>query len=342
MSLGKSTKKIVKDFLPKSSLVYAHNFRFRNLPKIILAPAKNRSYLAKLKNVDLDAKADKNAIYKLFKDVPDDFWFWLYTYGYTQSSDLREIMPSLPDEHLQLQFTGVSGDKTLQEAFLFYQFIKSNCAKNGVVIGNESKILDFGCGWGRVIRFFLRDTPRSNLFGIDCDEEIIKVCEDSNINCNFSVNAIYPPTEFQDDVFDVIYSFSVFSHLSEDAHIRWLAEFKRILKPGGVLVVTTRSRDFIISSSRVRELTESELPFYAKGTADSFLDTSKSLLEYDNGKFVYEAVGGGGVRDGSFYGETCIPQKYVERVWSKYFSSLDFISYKKHKSFNQNAIICRK
>ncbi len=119
-------------------------------------------------------------------------------------------------------------------------------------------------------------------------------------------------------------------------------EFKRILKPQGILVVTTRDRDFIVTCAELREMTDKNVPFFAKGPANAFPDTSKSLMEYDSGKYIYEPVGGGGVREGSFYGETCIPEKYVKKEWSKYFQVIDFINYKKHGYFDQNAVVCKK
>jgi SAM-dependent methyltransferase len=53
------------------------------------------------------------------------------------------------------------------------------------------------------------------------------------------------PTSFDDDTFDVVFAYSVFSHLSEDLYARWLAEFSRILKPGGLVIATTWGRNYI-------------------------------------------------------------------------------------------------
>jgi 2-polyprenyl-3-methyl-5-hydroxy-6-metoxy-1,4-benzoquinol methylase len=340
----------VKKIIPEPCLIFIRDYilkkpsihTIKNLLKVISSPIRNKMYSRKLDKLEKNGQVSKNAIDIIFKDCGDDFWFWLLARGYVQRSYLRNIMPSLPEEHYQLQYTGLSGVKALAEAFSFYKFIKITLKNQGVMICPESKVLDYGCGWGRIIRFFLKDINASNLYGIDCDEEIIKVCQTSNLNCNFNVNNIFPPTKFEDNYFDIIYSFSVFSHLSENAHINWLLEFKRILKPGGVLIVTTRDRDFIISCARIREIPETDIPFFAKGLASTFLNTSESLMKYDSGKYVYEPIGGGGVLEGSFYGETCIPEKYVETEWLNYFSQIDFVNYKKHQYFNQNAILAQK
>ena len=55
------------------------------------------------------------------------------------------------------------------------------------------------------------------------------------------------------------------------------------------------------------------------------MDTEAALADYDSGKFLYSATGGGGPRDASFYGEAVIPPGYVKREWTKYLALCDFI-----------------
>jgi ubiquinone/menaquinone biosynthesis C-methylase UbiE len=340
-------KNTIKKVVPRPFINFMRNYvlirpskrMLKNLFDLLGSPLRNRMYKIKLDKMKKNGQLSEEDVFVAFKGVSDSFWFWLFTKGQSQ---MPAIMPNMPEEHVQLQFTGVSGYRTLEEAFSFYQYIKMSASGKDSAINQETKILDYGCGWGRIIRFFLKETPPSNLYGIDCDEEVINVCKTSNLKCNFQVNNIFPPTEFADNFFDVIYSFSVFSHLSEDAHKRWLQEFNRILKPGGILVATTRDRDFIILCAKVREMEETEVPFFAKGLTNAFVNTTECLNDYDNGKYLYEPVGGGGIRDGSFYGETCIPPKYVLTEWKKYFRNLDFVNHKRHQSFDQNAIIAQK
>jgi ubiquinone/menaquinone biosynthesis C-methylase UbiE len=60
-------------------------------------------------------------------------------------------------------------------------------------------MLDFGCGWGRMIRFFMKDIQTSKIWGSDPDKEMIEICKEQNKYCNFEHVNTYPPTPFQDN-----------------------------------------------------------------------------------------------------------------------------------------------
>src|SRR5262249_6855123 len=162
-----------------------------------------------------------------------------------------------------------------------------------------------------------KDVDPSKLWGVDCLSGVLDISRNTNKWCNFKLVDPIPPTNFPAGMFDLIYSFSVFSHLSEDVHRKWLMEFKRILKPGGLLIATTRAREFI---EFVPELRKCEnLPFYARGAAVSFLNTEEWLSAYDSGRYCYSPTGGGDILDSSFFGEACIPKGYVLEHWTDYF-----------------------
>ena len=233
-------------------------------------------------------------------------------------------LPGFPSEELQNNTVGLSGKAALLDAFNFYQEIKRYAAKLHIPLQSNTRVLDFGCGWGRVIRFFFKDLIHTNLYGIDIVPEMINTCVSTVGYGNYSqLNQPNPPTIFSNDSFDIIYAYSVFSHLSEPIHLEWLEEFFRILKPGGMLIVTTRPRRWIDVCKTLRD--QPIRNPHQDGLANSFQDHESAFLDYDNGKVLYSPVGGGEVCDASFYGETLIPQTYVEQVWSKHFIFRDFV-----------------
>src|SRR5262249_40152826 len=157
--------------------------------------------------------------------------------------------------------------------------------------------------------------------------------------CNFVLLEPYPPTPFPSESFDLIYLYSVFSHLPEQMHLELLEEFRRLLVPGGLLIATTRARDFIRCCESLRHDPDlNAKPAYLAGSAKAFHDASASLAAYDAGSFCYDALGVEG--RWSFWGEACIPKAYVERRWREFFEICDYID--DPGVCPQNVIVARK
>src|SRR5690348_2440479 len=104
---------------------------------------------------------------RIFGHLGDDVWFSINTAAYRRHAILRRLLPSLPDARTQADFIGAEGDRALQEAFRSYQLIRHIAGRCGRPISRQMRILDFGCGWGRMIRFFMRDVPTAQLYGVD-------------------------------------------------------------------------------------------------------------------------------------------------------------------------------
>ena len=199
---------------------------------------------ARLGNTDLH--------HRVFSSVTDAEWLWFNTEGYRRFETLRKVLPGLPDEEIQTAFVGAAGDAALGEGFIAYRLWKDLAAKFGRPLNAGSHVLDFGCGWGRVFRFFMRDVPRANLYGLDCMPFAIDLCKKTNPWGQFRLISPLPPCDLPSNTFDLVYLYSVFSHLSEEAEDLWLTEFNRIMRPGGVLIATTWPRDYIERCERAR------------------------------------------------------------------------------------------
>lgn len=261
--------------------------------------------------------------HRMFGHLDDDVWFSVNTTAYRRYAVLRQLLPSLPDPETQRAFIGSDGDRALREAFRVYQLIRHIMARCGRPVTGDTTILDFGCGWGRTIRFFMRDVPTSRLHGVDVMELAINLSRQTNPWCQFALISPLPPSNLPAGAFDLIYLYSVFSHLSEHAHDLWLTEFHRLLRPGGLLFATTFQRDYIERCEMARTGAQ---PWGAHmGSHRAFVETESWLARYDRGEYCHAPTGGGDALPSDYYGDTCISETYVRRRWSDRFEVLAYL-----------------
>jgi ubiquinone/menaquinone biosynthesis C-methylase UbiE len=101
-------------------------------------------------------------------------------------------------------------------------------------------VLDVGCGTGYLSRLVARSVgPHGVVVGIDPSESMIQYARRktaSIANCEFQVGAA-EALPFTGDHFDVVVSSLVVHHLPEDLRGRALGEMRRVLRPGGALLV---------------------------------------------------------------------------------------------------------
>ena len=115
----------------------------------------------------------------------------------------------------------------------------------GRSLGQFSSILDFACGRGRLTKYLPQFAPKAQIHGCDIDAEAIDECRQLCPNGHFYSNDVVPPLEVPDGHFDFIFSYSVFTSLSESIHISWLKELANKLKPGGIMLHTIHSHEYL-------------------------------------------------------------------------------------------------
>lgn len=122
------------------------------------------------------------------------------------------------------------------------QVIEETLRQQGLEMESLSSILDFGCGSGRVIRRFHRLAGTGvSLNGCDYNPALIAWCKANLPFAAFDTNALAPPLPYESGQFDLVYSFSVFTHLNEPLQLAWLQELRRVVSAGGYLLITVHS-----------------------------------------------------------------------------------------------------
>ncbi len=148
----------------------------------------------------------------------------------------------IPPEPLRFRVHGPAPD---DEGASFLD-VGQRCAQDlvGALAGagyqlNEFKnILDFGVGCGRTLRWLAPLAPNSNFHGADIDHEAIAWCRAHLRPATCTVNGARPPLSYRNGQFDLVYAISVLTHLNESYQFHWLAELRRIARPGALVIVT--------------------------------------------------------------------------------------------------------
>jgi SAM-dependent methyltransferase len=101
----------------------------------------------------------------------------------------------------------------------------------------RGSVLDFGCGVGRLSRELSRRFDR--YVGVDISAGMVERARTLNgdlSNCTFVINDRPDLSRFEDGEFDAVVSFIVLQHIPDRGLIhRYIAEFARVLAPGGLL-----------------------------------------------------------------------------------------------------------
>ncbi|MEP6914282.1 MAG: methyltransferase domain-containing protein, partial [Acidobacteriota bacterium] len=103
-----------------------------------------------------------------------------------------------------------------------------------------ASVLDFGCGVGRVLRWLKALIPEARFAGAEIDEDAIAWIRDHypDVDVSAITNNGLPPLEFEDGRFDLVLAYSVFTHLDATYQDAWLIELRRLVRPGGILLLS--------------------------------------------------------------------------------------------------------
>lgn len=103
--------------------------------------------------------------------------------------------------------------------------------------GEEKKIIEIGCGTG-MTSLIIDDSFKKTL--LDVNPEAIKIAKEifsiKNIKANFIIGNMFE-MEIKDKKFDIVFNSGVIEHFSKKDRIKALAEYKRILKDDGIIIL---------------------------------------------------------------------------------------------------------
>lgn len=106
--------------------------------------------------------------------------------------------------------------------------------------GAKGTVLDIGCGTGAVMEFLLRQGY--HVEGVDFNETALAYCARKGLVVQQGTIDHLP---FYDNTFNIVFALDVLEHVARrDLALR---EVKRVLKPGGLFIVTVPAHQFLFS-----------------------------------------------------------------------------------------------
>jgi len=180
--------------------------------------------------------------------------------------------------------TEITSESILSDNPIHQRLLKAYVVAAGYVQGH---LLEVGCGEGRGINWLM---PKVTSYSaIDKIEQVINSLQKKYPQGKFVSGNIPPLSVFESNSFDSLVSFQVIEHVKDD--LLFLKEIHRVLKPGGIALLTTPNRPLSLSRNpwHIREYTAKELTdlakqFFAEVTMKGITGNQKVMRYYDRNK----------------------------------------------------------
>lgn len=273
-------------------------------------------------NLSGKRKGDRMSITDKFSGVSKDAWLSLLQRSVREPYIEGVEFPRFPHSSIQMGYNGAVDEESMSRAHAFWEYAEEYSHATGRPLGKDSRVLDIGCGWGRITRTFARDVPAENLYGVDIDPNAITLCRYLGVPGQFTLTEPGARLPFPDGYFNVIVALSVFTHLPEAVATNLIAEMHRVAAPGCIFVFTVEDDSF---------LDNFEIPGIENhGERWRLLSKYKPHLSslrasFAAGEYMYLTTVDEEIRTAEVYGDAVVPKAWIEKAWSKYFRLVTLI-----------------
>jgi SAM-dependent methyltransferase len=227
---------------------------------------------------------------------------WLNSLGVCKEIEFAKLAPPLPPLGLRQIVAAPEPEIFLWTGFVdAFQMLELHYRHGGI---KQPKILDFGCGCGRMTRFL----PGSS--GSEINPDHVQWCLQSLPEVDTRQNQTLPPLPFADASFDLVYSLSILTHLPEHLANCWLQDLHRVAKPNALVILTTHG---ITALETIRDSQAHQQMF--KLTAE---DAQSILQRFQTELFIFHQYAEAALTNakaGAEYGNAFIHGQYISSCW---------------------------
>jgi len=257
--------------------------------------------LLKIDNKILEVEED--GIPDLFAQIPLDVFGYLYLLTGNEYPNIRAYLPTMASKEVQLAWTGASDKALLLQSLSFVKSVIHFAGQNGFSNLGNVNLLDFGCGWGRILRLFLKNVPESHIYAVDPWDKSLEQCTLHKVRGNFAQSDyLCCSLPFGEVKFDLVIAMSVFTHLSKRAMDEALRTIRSRVSENAILAVTVRPAEYWESHKKHH---------------DNNLDVGEITRKHNTEGFAFHTHGGTSPIDEDVtYGDASMSIEYIRENWN--------------------------
>jgi SAM-dependent methyltransferase len=229
----------------------------------------------------------------------------------------RDPLPPLP---LRARVGSASPDAYRRSGTSHVTFLEEGLAAGGRAPEEFTDVLDLACGSGRVLIPWIERHPGPRYAGCDIDGPAIAWLQRHCPAVDARVTSFEPPLPWPDGAFDLVLSFSLFSHLDEPAQWAWLREVRRLLRPGGAALLTIHGRrgfERMASGDVVSAAPAAAVQKHAPLAPGGFVYVPVAPTRWNALRFIKRGAG---------FGLTFHDEEYVTTRWQEVFGSVEIVN----------------
>jgi len=246
---------------------------------------------------DAVASNPEEPLSRWFASWPLDAYAKLYLTDLTDYPALRERLPRMPSAEAQRQWTGNEGRILMGQSVAFTRGVETAFRRytGRPLLGATA--LDYGAGWGRLTRMFLRIIPDDQMFATDPAVNTADLFDTLGFRQKcVRVEAVPNELPWAAGSFDLAWLFSVLTHLPQHAADAIMTTLRPVVKDTGLLVVTLRPVAYWEAQGESELVAEHARRGFAHRPASELWGDTSMSLEYLTSRWPWWEIVGSGIQ----------------------------------------------
>ena len=157
---------------------------------------------------------------------------------------LSKVLPRAASATVQRAWTGADGHLLLPETVSFTTLLSNRYRTETGKELASARVLDFGCGYGRILRAMYYFCDPEQLYGCDPRAESLEHCRNDGILGHLAISEYLPDRLPFEGKFDLIFAYSVLTHTSARATKQCLDVLAAACAPNGMIALTIRPPEY--------------------------------------------------------------------------------------------------